>query len=116
MNPAFGAALDHFEAGRLDDAEAVCRAILAQDATQPDALFLLGLIAHRRGRADEAVERIRAAIKRNRASPLFHNALGLAQAARGRGTEAIAAYRKALELAPRYADAQVNLGNALEKR
>jgi protein O-GlcNAc transferase len=116
MNAAFGAALDHFEAGRLDEAETACRGILAGDATQPDALFLLGLIAHRRGRNDEAVQRINAAIKRNRRNPLFHNALGLAQAARGRSTEAIAAFRETLTLAPRYADAHVNLGNALEKR
>jgi len=116
MNPAFGAAIDHFEAGHLDDAEAACRAILEKDATQPDALFLLGMIAQRRGNADEAVERIRAAIKRNRRNPLFHNALGVVQAARGRGTEAIAAFREALVLAPRYTDAHVNLGNALMKR
>ena len=116
MNPAFGAAIDHFEAGRLDEAEAACRTILAQDASQPDALFLLGLIAQRRGRNDEALERIRAAIKRNRRNPIFHNALGVVQAARGRGTEAVAAFREALALAPRYADAHVNLGNALMKR
>ncbi|HYL47837.1 MAG TPA: tetratricopeptide repeat protein [Stellaceae bacterium] len=116
MNPAFGAAIDHFEAGRLDEAEAACRTILAQDASQPDALFLLGLIAQRRGRNDEALERIRAAIKRNRRNPIFHNALGVVQAARGRGTEAVAAFREALALAPRYADAHVNLGNALTKR
>jgi len=116
MNPAFGAALDHFEAGRLDDAEAACRAMLAQDTAQPDALFLLGLIAQRRGNTDEAVERIRAALKRNRRNPLFHNALGMVQAARGRGSEAVAAFREALALAPRYADAHVNLGNALLKR
>lgn len=116
MNPAFGAALDHFEAGRLDDAEAACRAMLEKDATQPDALFLLGLIAQRRGNTDEAVERLRAALKRNRRNPLFHNALGVAQAARGRSNEAVAAFREALALAPRYADAHVNLGNALLKR
>ena len=116
MNPAFGAALDHFEAGRLDDAEAICRAMLEKDAAQPDALFLLGLIAQRRGNIDEAVERFRAALKRNRRNPLFHNALGVAQSARGRGSEAIAAFREALALAPRYTDAHVNLGNALLKR
>ncbi|MBU6508214.1 MAG: tetratricopeptide repeat protein [Alphaproteobacteria bacterium] len=116
MNPAFSAAIDHFEAGRLDEVEAACRGILAADATQPDALFLLGLVAQRRGRNDEAIERFRAALKRNRRNPIFHNALGVAQAARGRGMEAVAAFRQALTLAPRYADAHVNLGNALAKR
>jgi len=116
MNPAFGTAIDHYEAGRLDEAEAACRTILAADATQPDALFLLGVIAHRRGRSDEAVQHIKAALKRNRRNPLFYNALGVAQAARGRSVDAIAAFREALTLSPRYADAHVNLGNALEKR
>lgn len=116
MNPAFSAAIDHFEAGRLDEVEAACRGILAADATQPDALFLLGLVAQQRGRNDEAIERFRAALKRNRRNPIFHNALGVAQAARGRGMEAVAAFRQALTLAPRYADAHVNLGNALAKR
>ena len=115
MTPAFGAALDHFEAGRLDEAEAACSAILAADPAQPDALFLLGMIAHKRGRSDEAVRRIKAAIKRQR-NPLFYNGLGVAQAARGHGAEAITAFREALKLAPRYADAQVNLGNALQRR
>ena len=115
MTPAFSAALDHFEAGRLDDAEAACRAILANEPSQPDATFLLGMIAHKRGRNDEAAQRIKAALKRQR-NPLFYNALGVAQAARGRGADAIAAFREALKLAPRYADAHVNLGNAFDKR
>ncbi|MDE2228618.1 MAG: tetratricopeptide repeat protein [Alphaproteobacteria bacterium] len=116
MNATLDAAIGHFEAGRLDEAEAACRAILATDAAQPDALFLLGVIAHRRGRNDEAVTRIEAAIARNRRNPLYRNALGVALAVLGRSERAIAAFRDALALAPQYADAYVNLGNALEKR
>ncbi len=111
-----GAAVDHFEAGRLAEAEALCRAILATDAMQPDALFLLGAIAHRRGRHEEAVARIRTALRRNRRNPVYYNALGLAEAGRGWIDRAVAAYREALKLAPRYADAHVNLGNLLLKR
>ncbi len=44
---------------------------------------------------------------------MAHNCLGLALADRGQVDEAIAHYRRALEIQPLFADARLNLGNAL---
>ena len=113
---ALASAFQHFQAGRLPQAEAQCRQILAIDPRQPDALFFLGLIAHQRGKPDAAIEFIGKAIARNAKSPLYHNVLGLAQRAAGKPGEAIKSYRRALALDPKNVDAHVNLGNALQAK
>src|SRR4051812_34850404 len=56
-------AIAHHRAGRLAEAELIYRQILEQDADQPDALHLLGLIAHQVGRSDVAEPLIRRAIE-----------------------------------------------------
>lgn len=100
-------------AGNLNEAETAYRAILEKDAQHPDALHLLGLIAHQRGASLEAVELISRALKKNTRNPHFH--LHLAQAYRQlkRWEEAIAALKKSLKLAPQSAEAHHELGLCL---
>ena len=110
---AFDLALGHHQAGRLADAEALYRRILAAQPNHADALHLLGLIAHQSGRHDLAVEWIGQSIVINPNNPASHSNLGEACRALGRTGQAIAAYRRALELKPDYPEALNNLGAAL---
>ena len=51
----------HRSAGRLDEADALCRKILAAAPNEPNAEHVLGLVAHQAGRLGEAIEHIRRA-------------------------------------------------------
>ncbi len=50
--------LSHQRAGRLDQAAKTYRQILSNDPKQPDALHLMGVLAHHLGNLDDAVELI----------------------------------------------------------
>jgi len=108
---AMNAAVQCYEAGRLDAAQQLCREILHNEADHPDALHLLGVIAYKTGRYEEAIDLIRRAIAQKRQAPQFHNTLGVVLRATGRLEEAMAAYEQALLLDAGYAEAHHNMGN-----
>jgi protein O-GlcNAc transferase len=110
---AFDLALQHHRAGRLAEAEALYREILAVESNNADALHLLGLVAHQAGRHDLAVEWIRQSIFLNPNNSAAYSNLGIALDTQGKIDEAIAAYRRALELKPDSPEAHVCLGAAL---
>jgi len=105
------AALQHHDAGRLPEAEALYRRILAKAPGHPHALHLLGLVAHQRGRNEQAAELIEQAIAASDSNPAYHGNLGLAYEALGRYPEAIASQQRALRLKPDYVQAYMNLGS-----
>src|SRR5436190_2023446 len=70
--------LQHHQAKRLPEAEAVYRQILTVQPNQADALHLLGLIAQQVGQRQVAVDLIRQAIAANPMAPDYHNNLGIA--------------------------------------
>jgi protein O-GlcNAc transferase len=107
------AGVKHHHAGRLADAEACYRRVLAAQPDHADALHLLGVIAHQAKQHDVAVEMIGRAIKRNGRDPLYFCNLGAALKELGNLDEAVAAYRQAIRLKPDLADAHSNLGVAL---
>jgi predicted O-linked N-acetylglucosamine transferase (SPINDLY family) len=113
---ALDLALQHHQAGRLQEAEALYRQILLAEPKHPDALHLLGVIAHQVGRHHIAVDYICRAIGLNPAVAEFHFNLGEAYRAQGRLEEAVVAYRQALALKPAFAEACNNLGNALKEQ
>ena len=73
---AINAALAHHNVGRLQEAEAIYRQVLRAEPNHPDALHLLGLIAHQAGKSDLAIELIGKAIKAKPSDPLYHSNLG----------------------------------------
>jgi tetratricopeptide (TPR) repeat protein len=99
--------------GRLVEAEAACRTALNDDPGNPDALFLLGVVALQSGRPAEAVPLIQAAISRAPGRPQYHFNHGSALGQAGRPDEAIAAYDRALALQPGYAQAARGKATAL---
>jgi Flp pilus assembly protein TadD len=111
ISDTMSVAVRDYEAGRLNQAEQLCREVLCCDAHHPDALHLSGAIAYRRGQYDEAIELIREAIARNRHVPRFHNTFGAVLKAMGKFEEAIAAYEQAVLLNAEYTQAHHNMGN-----
>jgi len=112
---AFELALQHHQAGRLAEAEALYRQILTVQPNHAEALHHLGVIAHQVGRNDVAVDLIRQAIALAPGLPETHSNLGEAYRVLGQLKEAIAAFRQAIKLKPNYPEAHSNLGNALRE-
>lgn len=102
------------QAGRLDEAERMYRAVLEEDPLQVDALHLLGLVAQRRGRSAEAVELISRALQQRPNYAEAHYNLGLVYRECGQLEAALACFERAVALRPRYAEACYNLGNTLK--
>ena len=56
INQALQTGAAHYEAGRYADAGNIFRQILALQPNHPDALYLMGVLAHAMGRGDVAEE------------------------------------------------------------
>ncbi len=110
-----GTGLKHHQAGRLAEAEACYRQVLAGQPNHADALHLLGVVAHQTGRHDLAIELIGQAIKRNGRNPNYFYNLGVTLQDHGKPAEAIDAYRQAIRIKPDYAEAFKNQGDALRE-
>lgn len=110
---AWPLALEHYQVGRIDEAERMCRLVLDTDPREAEALHLLGAIAHRRGDHDRAIGLIEEATRIAPSRPDFLNTLGVANQALGKTAEAQDCFCGALSLKPDYAAAHNNLGIAL---
>jgi len=101
------------QAGRLDEAEGLYRALLATDKKLVPALQMLGLLTAQTGRYGESERLLRDALrlKPNDAGWQFN--YGNVLVALGRFDDALAAFDKTLALDPRFADAHLNRGGLL---
>jgi tetratricopeptide (TPR) repeat protein len=106
-------AIEHHQAGRLLQAEAIYRQMLQIAPNNPDALHLLGLIFHQAGKFETAVDLISRAISVKPSGPMYYN-LGVSLQAQGNLDAAVSNYRRALAIKPRDAKALANLGAALK--
>jgi len=108
-------AVDLHRAGRLDEAEAGYRRVLAEEPGNPDALHFLGLAAYQSGRAAEAVDLIRRAIA-IRAKPAYWYNLGHACLSCEDYPAAEEAFRQTVTLVPTHAEGLFHLGSMLRAR
>jgi Flp pilus assembly protein TadD len=109
-------AVQQHRAGRLAQAEALYRAILAEAPNEPGALHLLGLIAYQNRHFAEAAELIQRALAIHGPEPVFHSNLAAVFLELGRLDDTIAHARQALALEPNLPDAHNNLGVALMRQ
>ena len=114
VTAAFQQGLVLHQQGRLDEAEALYRAVLATEAAHFGALHLTGLIHFQRGQPAAAAEWIGRAIAVNPGVSDAHSNLGLALQQMGRIDAALASYERALQLKPDSPEALNNRGNALQ--
>jgi predicted O-linked N-acetylglucosamine transferase (SPINDLY family) len=113
---AFQAALAHHEAGRISEAAALYRALLARDPDHAGSLHLLGLIGAQQGDAETAIVMIRRAMALAPGQAPHHNSLALALRRLGRSEEALREYRTAAALRPGSAEIHNNLATSLLER
>ena len=102
-------ALSLHQAGRLREAEAGYRQVLATQPGNADALHYLGLIAHQSGRHQDAADLIRQAIA-TRARPAFWYNLAQVHLAQADTSAAEQALRQTIAMAPDHAEALFHLG------
>ncbi|MDR3733957.1 MAG: tetratricopeptide repeat protein [Acidobacteriaceae bacterium] len=108
-------AIERHRDGRLAEAEAIYREVLAANPQHSDALHLLGVLAHQVGRDDVAIGLIRQAIAHSPGIADFHNNLGEAFRAAARREAARSCYRNALILQPDHANAITNYAIAPDR-
>jgi predicted TPR repeat methyltransferase len=100
-------------AGRLEEAEALCKAILTQDDRNFDVRHRLAVIQSQLGRPSEALESYDRALAINAAHAGAHNNRGKALQELRRFAEALASHDRALALRPDSGDAMAARGAAL---
>ena len=109
-------AIQHHNAGRLDDAESIYSQILDALPDHHDALHLLGLVAHEREEHVKAAELIGRAVALAPQVGEMHGNLALVLQDLGRDDDAIAHFETALSISPDFAEGHHNLGLLLQGR
>ncbi len=111
----FNQGIQHLEAGRWGEAEAVYRRIIAQRPDLAEAYYNLGGALKRQRRLDESVAALRTAVSLRPNYPEAWNNLGIVLRVARRRPEAMEAFRQALKLRPTFPDVYLNMGTTLRE-
>ena len=109
LHDSFQTAVQHHQAGRLQQAEETYSQILEADPRHADALHFLGVLFHHKGNHAKAFELITKAIEINPSAAYYYNNLGSVLAEQNDIQAAEENYRKAVELMPTYVEGYSNL-------
>lgn len=112
LNQLLQQAMAHHQAGRLAEADALYRQMLALQPEQPDAMHLLGVLYHQAGHSQQGVELIRRAVT-IAPTPANLSNLGEVLRATGRAAESLEFHNRAVAQSPNWVDGHANLGLAL---
>ena len=101
--------------GKLQEAEMICKQLIAEDARNHISYCNLAAISGIQGKLDNCIELLRKALKIKPDFPEGHYNLGNALKDQGKLSAAIITYNTALKLKPNFPDAQLNLGIVLKE-
>jgi tetratricopeptide (TPR) repeat protein len=104
-----------WQGGRADEAEMLCRQVLAVWPGQTDAAYLLGLMSFTYGNLDLAIAHVREACQAPRAPAVYFSDFAEMLRQKGLLAEAEQAARRAVALSPNFAPARDNLGIVLQE-
>ncbi|MBT4701498.1 MAG: tetratricopeptide repeat protein [Rhodospirillaceae bacterium] len=116
MDQALDLAVQHHNAGDLEQAEEIYQQILEADPKHPVALHLLGVVASQVGEFEDAAELISSALEIVPDYAEAHLNLGNVLVRLDRLDETIDHYQKAIEIDPDYAEAHLNLAGLQQQR
>jgi predicted TPR repeat methyltransferase len=107
--------LGHYQAGRLEEAEALATSLTQQFPKDPFGWKVVGAVLTQTGRLAESLTPMQSAVKLLPHDAEAHSNLGVTLKELGRLDEAEASYRQAIALKPDYAEAHSNLGVTLKE-
>lgn len=113
VKQAMEVALQHQQAGRLQEAAAFYKQILSLRPDDADAMHMLGVVQIQLGKPGLSLDYIRHAIEINPRNPHVYTNLGEAMMRLGRPDEAINCFRQSLSVGPALYETWNNMGNAL---
>jgi protein O-GlcNAc transferase len=116
IEQAMTLAFQHYQEGRLPEAEKIYRQILSGRPNHPEALHMLGAIAHAVGQHQLGVDFMQRSIASDSSVPDYHNNLGAVFQTMGKYEAAVTCFQNALKLKPNYPEACNNLGNTLREQ
>lgn len=112
IDKALSLAVKNHKEGRLHEAEVIYRKILEKE-DNPDALHLLGVIAHQIGKHEDSVNYISKAIQLKSDCAIYYSNLGMAYEALGKEEESAKNFAMALKINSEHENAHLacyNLG------
>lgn len=115
LRQQFEAGVSHHRAGRLAQAEAAYRMVLARDPNHSGAANLLGVIAAQKGDDDRAIDLISQAIRLKPDYADAHVNLANSLVRKHRLGDAVRSYEHAIALRPNFEAAHCNLAAALKE-
>ena len=107
--------LEHYQAGRLDDAKKLSLSITQEFPEHPFPWKVLGVVLKQMGKMNESLIAIQKSVELDPQDVEAYNNLGNTLKELGRLKETEAIYKKAITLKPDYAEAYLNLCELLEK-
>ena len=107
--------LEHYQAGRLEEAEALATSLTQQFPKHPFGWKAMGVVLKQTGRLAESLAPMHSAVTLSPQDAEAHYNLGVTLKELGRLNEAEASYRQAITLKPDYVEAHSNLGVTLQE-
>lgn len=109
-------ALEHHQAGRRAEAEALYRQVLAETPNEPTGLYLYGLFNFEAGRVEAAADLFKGLVLARPDHAEGHVALANLRHWQDAHSAAVQGYRRALAIDPNHAGALLGLANALREQ